>query len=333
MKQALLVAILALAAVRSGHAQASSEAEDAFRRGDYRAARAAYDRVLAADSLNARALYRLAILDSWDGALARSLERFRRLRTVEPRDPDIMVAHARVLSWAGRYDAAVALFDSVLVGSPNRADALAGRARAIAWSGDLSRAEQLWRAALALHPDDPEVQIGMAQTLLWRGQPALAESFAARARLLAPEDRTARDVLDLIRAALAPELSSRADYARDSDKNGLFTHQASYSTSLGAGRRGTLFGSWRRAADPIRSGTSYTGGGRIALPLGTGVVARAGLGAHIMASDSGSRTTVAPELGISTRIGRVSAFSVAWRRSFFDETALLLRRGLTISTI
>jgi tetratricopeptide (TPR) repeat protein len=155
VKRALLAAGLMLVAVRPGHAQVSSDAEDAFRRGDYRAARAAYDRMLAADSLNVRALYRLAILDSWDGALARSLERFRRLRAIEPRDADIMVANARVLSWAGRHDAAVVLFDSVLAVSPNRADALAGRARTIAWSGDLARAEQLWRDALALYPDDP----------------------------------------------------------------------------------------------------------------------------------------------------------------------------------
>jgi tetratricopeptide (TPR) repeat protein len=171
-----------LVTIRRGHAQASSDAEEAFRRGDYRAARAAYDHLLAADSLNVRALYRLAILDGWDGALARSLERFRRLRAIEPRDPDIMIAHARVLSWAGRHGAAIALFDSVLAITPNRADALAGRARTIAWSGDLARAERLWRAALALYPDDPEVQVGIAQTLLWRGQPAMAESFAARAQ-------------------------------------------------------------------------------------------------------------------------------------------------------
>ena len=78
------------------------EAEDAFRRGDYHAARAGYEAVLRQDSTNVRALYRLAILDSWDGKLQRSLDRFIRLRRLEPIDADIMVAHARVLAWAGR---------------------------------------------------------------------------------------------------------------------------------------------------------------------------------------------------------------------------------------
>jgi len=59
-------------------------ADEAFRKGDYAAARAGYERVLTTDSLNARALYRLAILDSWDGKLARSLARFGWLRRLDP---------------------------------------------------------------------------------------------------------------------------------------------------------------------------------------------------------------------------------------------------------
>src|SRR5207237_7160990 len=108
------------------------DAEAAFRRGDYGAARAAYERVLARDSTNVRALYQLAILDSWDGKLGRSLERFARLRRLAPRDDDITVAHARVLAWADRTAAAGALYDSGLARAPDRTDALAGRARTVA---------------------------------------------------------------------------------------------------------------------------------------------------------------------------------------------------------
>src|SRR2546422_4147697 len=84
-------------------------ADEAFRRGRLGEARAGYERVLASDSLNVRALYRLAILDGWDAKLGRSLARFSKLRPLEPRDPDFMVAHARVLSWAGRTQQAMAL--------------------------------------------------------------------------------------------------------------------------------------------------------------------------------------------------------------------------------
>src|SRR5690349_13034438 len=93
-------ALLLLGLVVRPMAAQLPDAEVAFRRGDYRAARAAYERVLVHDSTSVRALYQLAILDSWDGRLARSLERFVRLRRLAPRDDDIAVAQARVLAWA-----------------------------------------------------------------------------------------------------------------------------------------------------------------------------------------------------------------------------------------
>src|SRR5439155_302990 len=158
------------------------QADEAFRRGDYAAARAGYERVLAADSLNEHALFRLATLDSWDGKLARSLLRFDRLRRLDPNDEDVRVAQAQVLAWAGHTAVSLVLYDSVLARSPGRVDALAGRARVVAWRGDLERAERLWRAALAAHPDAAELLIGLAQTLYWKDQPALAEAYAARGR-------------------------------------------------------------------------------------------------------------------------------------------------------
>src|SRR3989454_1583245 len=139
-------ALLVLAVARPLAAQLP-EADEAFRRGDYRAARAGYERVLAGDSLNVRALYRLAILDSWDGKLARALARFARLRRLEPKDEDVQVSQAQVLAWTGDTRSSEALYDSVLVRSPRRADALAGRARAGGGGRAPHRAGPLWRAA------------------------------------------------------------------------------------------------------------------------------------------------------------------------------------------
>src|SRR3979490_3198235 len=85
------------------------DAEAAFRRGDYVAARTAYEQVLATDSLNIRALYRLGVLDGWDGKLSRSLQRLTRARRLAPADADIMVSQAQVLAWAGKPPAAEAL--------------------------------------------------------------------------------------------------------------------------------------------------------------------------------------------------------------------------------
>jgi len=331
-----LLRALALLAVPSLLTAQLPEAEAAFGRGDYASARAAYERVLATDSLNVRALYRLAILDSWDGKLSRSLQRFARLRRLEPRDGDIMVSQAQVLAWAGRTRASEALYDSALAGSPARADALAGRARAVAWSGDLDRAEQLWRAALTGHPDAPDLLVGLAQTLSWKGQPALAEAYAARARALAPGDKAARDVERMVRAALRPEVATSVDGAGDSDDNDFVAQEATLTTSLGPDLRGTVHAGWRYATDPARTGTSYGGGGYaiVALGRGGGAVLRAGAGVRRIDPDSGpSRTPLTAQLGVGLRPARYAAVSVTYARAPFDETALLMKRDLILDAV
>src|SRR6266567_4602684 len=292
------------------------DAEAAFRRGDYVTARTAYERVLATDSLNIRALHRLAILDGWDGKLSRSLQRLARARRLAPGDADIIVSQAQVLAWTGRLAAAEALYDSVLARSPDRVDALAGRARTVAWRGDLDRAEQLWRAALERYPDAAELLVGLAQTLYWKGQPVLAETYAARARTVAPGDRAVRDLERVVRAALRPEIATNADGANDSDNNDFV--------------RGTLRVGWRRATDRRHRGTSYGGGGSVVAALGKGVVLRAGLGVRHIEPDTVSSTPLTAELGIGLRPGRYTAVSFAYTRSAFDETVGLMRQGLTV---
>jgi tetratricopeptide (TPR) repeat protein len=325
-----LLAIAALGLLAPRLAAQLPEAEAAFQAGRYAEARTAYERVLAADSLNARALYRLAILDSWDGKLARALGRLETVRRLEPADEEVMLAHARVLSWAGRYAAATALYDTLLARAPDQAEALAGRARTVAWSGDLDRAAALWRAALQNHPDDAELLVGLAQTLFWKGETQLAESYAARARQLAPEDKTARDLLDLVRAAVRPDVLTSGDYAHDSDENAFALYQASYAASLGAAR-GTLSASWRHATDPFRAADSYGAAGLVVAPIGHGTVLRAGLGVRRLAPDSGAgRTRLTAQVGLGLRPARAVSLGVSYSRTPFDETALLIGRGFRI---
>jgi len=310
------------------------QADAAFQRGDYRGARAAYERVLAADSTNVRALHQLAILDSWSGKLAHSLERLGRLRRLVPADQDVMVDQARVLAWAGRTQASEALYDSVLARSPGRTDALAGQARAVAWRGDLVRAERLWREALTLHPDDAELLIGLAQTLYWKGQPELAEAYAARARALAPGDRAALELQRALRAALRPELVTSSDGAGDSDDNAFVALYGSYTTSLGADVRGTLAAGWRHATDPFRAGASYGARGVAVAALGGGAVLRAGAGVRRLEPEGGAATTpLTAELGLGIRPGRYAAAGIGYSRTAFDETALLIDSGFVIDAV
>ena len=310
------------------------EADSAFGKGKYAAARAGYERILARDSLNERALYRLAILDSWDGKLARSLARFARLREIDARDADIMVSQAQVLAWAGRTAASEALYDSVLARFPDRADALAGRARALAWSGDLDRAEQEWRAALERHPDSAELLIGLAQTLYWKGQPELAESYAVRARTLAPEDRTARDLERELRAALRPEVATKVDGANDSDGNDFVTQEATVTTSVTQGIRGTLQIGWRHATDLAGDGRSFGTGVAAIGALGHGAVLRAGLGVRRVEPDvANPRTWLTAQFGLGLRPGRYTALSLGYTRTPFDETAGLMRLNLIVDAL
>ena len=317
-----------------------SDAEAAFRRGDYGAARTAYERVLATDSLNIRAISQLAVLDSWDGKLSRSLQLFARARRLVPSDADIMLSQAQVLAWAGKLRVAKALYDSVLARSPDRSDALAGRARVIAWSGDLDRAEELWRTALEHHPDDADLLIGLAQTLYWKGQPGLAEAYAVRARALAPEDRTARDLERVLRAALRPELAISMDGATDSDDNDFVAQEGTLTTSLGTVVRGTLRAGWRHGTDPRGRGTSLGGGGVLIAALGHGAVLRAGLGVRRIESDTSlahtplpARTPLTAELGLGLRPARYAAVSAGYSRTPFDETAGLMRQNLMIDAV
>jgi tetratricopeptide (TPR) repeat protein len=310
------------------------DAEAAFRRGDYRLARAAYERVLAADSTSVRALYQLAILDSWDGKLGRSLERFARLRRLAPADGDIMVAQARVLGWADRTAAAAALYDSVLTHAPDRTDALAGRARTVAWSGDLDRAEGLWREALVRHQDDPELLIGLAQTLYWKGQPGLAEAYAARARALAPQDRSVLELARELRAAVRPSVRTTVDGAGDSDGNTFVAQEAYYEASLSTAVRGTLRAGWRHASLDTLAGASYGAGGQISTSLGAKAAVQAGLGVRRLDPDSGPGTTaLTATFGLRLRPGRYVAGGIGYSRAPFDETAPLIERGLVVDAL
>ena len=328
MTRRVRAALAGLVALAAPAAAQLPQADSAFNRGDYGAARVLYRSVLLQDSLNPRALYRLAIFDSWDGNLKQSLAGFATLRRVEPLDPDIMVAHAEVLSWAGRERSSEALYDSVLAISPDRADALAGRARAVAWSGDLGRAERLWREALERHPDDAAILAGLAQTLYWEGKPGLAESYVARAREIAPGDRTARDVFDQVRAARRPAVTVWADGAEDTDHNSFLAFTGTYGTSLRPDLRGTLRASWRRNEGDSMIGVSGGVDGWLVKALPGSASLRGGAGVRALYRDSGgTRSFATAQLSVGFRPARFASVNVGYSRTPFDETALLVQQA------
>jgi tetratricopeptide (TPR) repeat protein len=332
VRTAVAILSVLLAMARPAAAQLPA-ADGAFDRGDYRLARQLYDSVLRTDSLNPRALYRLAVLDSWDGKLDLALAHFVKLRRVQAADPAIMAEHAKVLSWARFFRWSAALYDSVLVLAPDRRDAQVGRARAVAWDGDLVRAERLWREALKAHPDDPDILIGLAQTLSWEGQTFLADAFATRAREVAPNDPTARELFARLRAAnRGPVLSLSSDGAGDKYDNGFVLFTGAFTASLRPDLRGTLQAAWRYNEDGVPSGAARiarSGGleGSIVKSLPSGASLRGGLGVRRLGGDT-TRTRLTAMLGGAVGVAQTTSINVAYRHYPFDETAALTQSGL-----
>ena len=304
------------------------EAEDAFSRGDFRHARVLYDSALALDSLNPRALFRLAMLDSWDGKLKRSLARFALLRRIEPNQPDEMIAHARVLSWSGQLKWAAALYDTVLAIDSTRTDAIAGRARMVAWQGDLNRAERMWRDALSRYPDDPEILVGLGQTLEWQGEPDLAELYVARARQLAPSDREANDLLSQVRAERRPLVRFTSDAANDNERNSFVAFTGGVTALLRPSLQGALRTTWR--ANSYQGSTSRSSGAdawlvRSFLPR---VTVRAGGGVRVLYPHVGtSKSFATVQLGLSVHPENFLSIGATYNRYPFDETRVLVDSG------
>ena len=319
-------------------------ADSAFVAGDFAKARALYENVLATDSLNERALWRLALLDSWDNQLDRSLERFAKVRRLDPANADLMVAQARVLSWAGRTGDAVALYDTALAQDAGRVDALAGRAQSVAWAGDLDRAEGLWRQALAGHPDDATLLVGLAQTLYWKGEPGLARVYVNRARAVAPGDAGARDLERILRAAVRPDVGTSFNGAGDSDHENFYSQSLWISGPVTNQVRGTLTADWRHDTDEAppdtttgfkghRGNASFGISGLASMALSAKIGVRMGLGVRRVTSDSGDHTPLTAQAGMSWQPASYAALGLGYSRSAFDETAHLMERGLTLDNL
>ncbi|HZH39532.1 MAG TPA: tetratricopeptide repeat protein [Gemmatimonadales bacterium] len=334
MKRGLGVVVVALLVLLpSPGAGQILRADSAFVAGDFAQARTLYEQVLAVDSLNERALWRLALLDSWDNHVDRSLQRFARVRRLDPANTDLMIAHARVLSWAGRTAEAVALYDTALTRDSSRVDALSGRAQSVAWAGDLERAEGLWRKALAGHPDDATLLVGLAQTLYWKGEPGLARAYVDRARAAAPGDASVRDLEKILRAAVRPDFGTSFTGAGDSDNETFYSQDLWLSGALFGDTRATMTAGWRRSADAIHNSSSYGLSGVVAVPASPTVGIRAGLGARYLNAAKTDHTPLSGQLGVSWQPAPFASLGLGYSHATFDETANLIDAGLKMDDV
>jgi tetratricopeptide (TPR) repeat protein len=195
---------------QTGRAAAlSAQASQLQAQGKWREAVPLLEQVVALEPLNARALYQLGSMKSWQsGRRAEALELLRMSCEIG-NNPEYCGAYAEVLSWnAGDRPAAVARLREVLAAHPDAVPSRLRLAQLLSWSGrERTQALELYDQGLRLEPGNIELLIASAEVLSWnsltrvqataRYEKALHENpdepraLAGKAQLLAWNGQTA----------------------------------------------------------------------------------------------------------------------------------------------
>jgi Flp pilus assembly protein TadD len=343
------------------------EANEAWIQGRRDAARAAYQRVLAANPRDALANLRIGLMLSWQGKLDSSLIYLARARAADPADFEIRLIQARVmawnkqygdallrydslvserpnlrearldrartLSWAGRLDEARAAYQSLIAKDSTDRDALLGSAQVSAWRGNLSAAEQGYRAILARNSRDVEARVGLGYVYLWQGREGAAGRQAGYALAIDSTHKAGRELRRLVRAGGQSSLETSANWSNDSDENTSYWQGVSASAPLGSGL--STFGSVNalETSDPVRQATRVGGEAGLSLTQGSLRLSGAG-GARRLTPDIAAPRTAATYRGrLGYRPVPAVGFSLGYSRSPFDETAVLIEQDLDLETL
>ncbi len=239
------------------------DADAAFAREDYAAARALYEEVVRRGAGAVHPLRRLALLQSWDGDLEASIASYRRAlalapddldlsldlakvlswdnqlaesiriyeaqRARHPDDPRVLLGLGQVLAWKGRYDGSDAIYRDMEERRLEPIQAHVGRARALAWRGDFDRAIDFYRDILKADPGNVEARLGIVQVHHWQGLDRSARAQAENLVVDHPENREAVRLREEIRQALRPRGDLDAYRLSDSDSNRVDTGTAAYT--------------------------------------------------------------------------------------------------------
>jgi tetratricopeptide (TPR) repeat protein len=343
------------------------EADQAWSKGQYEVARAAYQRVLAQFPTDVRANLRIGVMLSWQGKLDSALVYLGRARAADPDDVEIRLIQARVLAWNEEFDAALLRYDSVLAIHPGLREALLGRARTLAWAGkldeswssygkilardstdveamlgraqlrawngDLASAEQEYRKLLARNSRDVDARVGLGYVYLWQGREAAAARQASYALAIDSTHKGGRELRRVAREAARPAVEASANWSNDSDQNTSFWQTLGSSAALGRGV--ALFGSVNalETSDPVREATRV--GGEAGLSYRAGQL-------HFQGAAGARRLTpeVAPPRTAATYRARASfrpvprlSLSLGYSKLPFDEIASLIEQELDLESL
>lgn len=160
----LILILLLLSALP---ARAQDEADRAWAAGDVAAATPLYEARLAADSGDATALHRVALIRAWAERYDESLALFDRLLVVDPRNREARVDRARVLAWRGDPVAASAALNPLLAEDPGFLPALQARAQFESWAGNYDESLATYGRLQEISPDDRSIGLSRARVLSW----------------------------------------------------------------------------------------------------------------------------------------------------------------------
>jgi hypothetical protein len=309
----------------------AQSADSAWASRDFGRARRLYLERLAADSTDATALFRLALIDTWTGRPARSLAYLDRLLRMAPADLDAQAARARALAAAGRFDLGLAQAESMLEQNPANVLALQTRARFALWNGEIGLAEALVLRALAADPDNGETRIALSQVLRRQGRFDDAAEGIAPARAKAPNDADVRDEADRVAQLIRPRVRSVVGYEADSDDNAVLTwHLAGAAPA----RRGLQL----RADAYVRDASLEGSSPRSITARGAVATASFATGGWLVETSAGATTSVdadaatLPALGlllVTPRRTRMTA-SLSLARVPWDYTAPMTENRVVV---
>lgn len=216
VKRTLLVTLGLLIATGGAAADPYRDAAEAGMQGDHVLMQQRYERILAANPNDVRALNGKATALSWRGNYFAAIETYRKALEREPENIESLVGIGYAFSWSGDHAYAIESFEKVLSIAPDNVDAQKGLAYVALWSGDTATARSRFEALLAQHPDDADLAVALGQANLQEGRGRAATQAFDQALTLQPGRD---DALSGRRAALGgpPVIEASAWYGSTSN--------------------------------------------------------------------------------------------------------------------
>lgn len=299
---------------------------------------AIYDRIVATDSTYGLAVLGAAQALAWWGRYDDAIGRYRSWIGRHPEDEEARFALARTLSWAGELREAERMYRE-LSGAGRSAEAAKGIARVLGWRGELAASEAQWRETTSQTPDDPETWTGLAQVLRWQGRPVEAEVALRRALAIRPDYADARSMLVWVLADVRPSVEPTFVASDDSDANRTSLYAATASRQ--APWLGRLLATAHRRDAGVGGVVAASTGLRLAATwrerLGR-YSARAEIGGTHLRARRADSTAASRGLWLAAARGAWRAtnratFGLSAARTPFDETALLIERGIVVQSV